>query len=128
VLALVSAARFGAVSVLQTVLPFMRKRRAGHILNVTSVGGLMTFPGVGVYNASKFALEGINEALASQVRGLSIKVTAIEPGAFRTDWAGRSKTRANRTIDDYEELLTTRVIGNALMSAGVALLDVAMQR
>jgi short-subunit dehydrogenase len=89
----------------------MRKRRAGHVLNVTSVGGLMTFPGVGVYNASKFALEGINEALASQVRRLSIKVTAIEPGAFRTDWAGRSKTRANRTIDDYEELLATRVIG-----------------
>jgi NAD(P)-dependent dehydrogenase (short-subunit alcohol dehydrogenase family) len=75
---------FGAVSVLQAVLPFMRSRRTGHILNVTSMGGLMTFPGVGVYNASKFALEGINEALASEVRQFGIKVTAIEPGAFRT--------------------------------------------
>jgi NAD(P)-dependent dehydrogenase (short-subunit alcohol dehydrogenase family) len=96
---------FGAVSVLQAVLPFMRSRRAGHILNVTSMGGLMTFPGVGVYNASKFALEGINEALASEVRQFGIKVTAIEPGAFRTDWAGRSMTRASRTISDYASLL-----------------------
>jgi NAD(P)-dependent dehydrogenase (short-subunit alcohol dehydrogenase family) len=96
---------FGAVSVLQAVLPFMRKRRAGHILNVTSMGGLMTFPGVGVYNASKFALEGINEALASEVKQFGIKVTAIEPGAFRTDWAGRSMTRAGRTISDYAPLL-----------------------
>jgi NAD(P)-dependent dehydrogenase (short-subunit alcohol dehydrogenase family) len=96
---------FGAISVLQAVLPFMRKRRAGHILNVTSMGGLMTFPGVGVYNASKFALEGINEALASEVKQFGIKVTAIEPGAFRTDWAGRSMTRASRTIDEYEALL-----------------------
>lgn len=97
---------FGALSVLQAVLPFMRKRRAGHILNVTSMGGLMTFPGVGIYNASKFALEGINEALASEVKGFGIKVTAIEPGNFRTDWAGRSMVRAGRTIADYDALLT----------------------
>lgn len=96
---------FGALSVLQAVLPFMRRRRAGHILNVTSMGGLMTFPGVGVYNASKFALEGINEALASEVAQFGIKVTAIEPGAFRTDWAGRSMTRAGSTIRDYASLL-----------------------
>lgn len=96
---------FGAISMLQAVLPFMRKRRAGHILNVTSMGGLMTFPGVGVYNASKFALEGINEALASEVKSFGIKVTAIEPGAFRTDWAGRSMIRAGRTIADYDSLL-----------------------
>lgn len=97
---------FGAISMLQAVLPFMRERRAGHILNVTSMGGLMTFPGVGVYNASKFALEGINEALASEVKAFGIKVTAIEPGAFRTDWAGRSMIRAGRTIADYDALLT----------------------
>jgi len=95
---------FGALSVLQAVLPSMRRRRAGHILNITSMGGLTTFPGVGIYNASKFALEGINEALASEVKGFGIKVTAIEPGAFRTDWAGRSMVRSNRTIDDYETL------------------------
>lgn len=96
---------FGAISVLQAVLPFMRKRRAGHILNITSMGGLTTFPGVGIYNASKFALEGINEALASEVKQFGIKVTAIEPGSFRTDWAGRSMTRAACTIDDYASLM-----------------------
>ncbi|WP_416050879.1 oxidoreductase [Cupriavidus basilensis] len=96
---------FGAIGVIQAVLPFMRERRSGHILNVTSMGGLMTFPGVGIYNASKFALEGINEALSKEVRPFGIKVTAIEPGAFRTDWAGRSLQRTVRTIEDYAATL-----------------------
>ena len=107
---------FGALSVLQAVLPYMRKRRAGHILNITSMGGLLTFPGVGIYNASKFALEGINEALASEVKGFGIKVTAIEPGAFRTDWAGRSMVRSNRTIDDYEPLFAPITAARAARS------------
>jgi NAD(P)-dependent dehydrogenase (short-subunit alcohol dehydrogenase family) len=93
---------FGAISVIQAVLPFMRKRRAGRILNVTSMGGLMTFPGVGIYHGSKFALEGINETLAKEVADFGIKVTAIEPGSFRTDWAGRSMQRGARTIADYD--------------------------
>jgi NAD(P)-dependent dehydrogenase (short-subunit alcohol dehydrogenase family) len=93
---------FGAISVIQAVLPFMRKRRAGRILNVTSMGGLMTFPGVGIYHGSKFALEGINETLAKEVAEFGIKVTAIEPGSFRTDWAGRSMQRGARTIADYD--------------------------
>lgn len=96
---------FGAIGVIQAVLPFMRERRSGHILNVTSMGGLMTFPGVGIYNASKFALEGINEALSKEVRPFGIKVTAIEPGALRTDWAGRSLQRTVRTIEDYAATL-----------------------
>ncbi|MFJ1260018.1 oxidoreductase [Cupriavidus sp. CuC1] len=96
---------FGAIGVIQAVLPFMRERRSGHILNVTSMGGLTTFPGVGIYNASKFALEGINEALSKEVRPFGIKVTAIEPGAFRTDWAGRSLQRTVRTIEDYAATL-----------------------
>jgi NAD(P)-dependent dehydrogenase (short-subunit alcohol dehydrogenase family) len=93
---------FGAIAVAQAVLPYMRKRRAGRILNITSMGGLVTFPGVGVYNASKFALEGISEALGKEVKEFGIFVTAIEPGMFRTDWAGRSMTRAPRTISDYD--------------------------
>jgi NAD(P)-dependent dehydrogenase (short-subunit alcohol dehydrogenase family) len=93
---------FGAISVIQAVLPFMRKRRAGRILNVTSMGGLMTVPGVGIYHGSKFALEGINETLAKEVAEFGIKVTAIEPGGFRTDWAGRSMQRGARTIADYD--------------------------
>ncbi len=93
---------FGAVAVTQAVLPYMRQRRAGHILNVTSMGGLVTFPGVGVYSASKFALEGLSEALRQEVNQFGISVTAIEPGMFRTDWAGRSMTRLPRTIADYD--------------------------
>jgi NAD(P)-dependent dehydrogenase (short-subunit alcohol dehydrogenase family) len=93
---------FGAISVIQAVLPFMRQRRAGRILNVTSMGGLMTFPGVGIYHGSKFALEGISETLVKEVAEFGIKVTAIEPGSFRTDWAGRSMQRGARTIADYD--------------------------
>ncbi len=93
---------FGAIAVAKAVLPYMRKRRAGRILNITSMGGLVTFPGVGIYNASKFALEGVSEALGKEVKQFGIFVTAIEPGMFRTDWAGRSMTRAPRTISDYD--------------------------
>lgn len=95
---------FGAVSMMQGVLPHMRKRRAGHIVNITSMGGIATFPGLGVYHGSKFALEGISETLGKEVKALGIHVTAVEPGAFRTDWAGRSMVRAERTISDYDEL------------------------
>ena len=93
---------FGAVAMMQAVLPFMRKRRAGRILNITSMGGYITFPGIGVYNGSKFALEGISESLAKEVKGLGIFVTAVAPGGFRTDWAGRSMIRKERSIADYD--------------------------
>ncbi|HEY4368880.1 MAG TPA: oxidoreductase [Steroidobacteraceae bacterium] len=93
---------FGAVAVIQTVLPYMRRRRAGHILNITSMGGLMTLPGVAFYHGSKFALEGISESLGKEVASFGIAVTAVEPGAFRTDWAGRSMVRAPRAIADYD--------------------------
>jgi NAD(P)-dependent dehydrogenase (short-subunit alcohol dehydrogenase family) len=93
---------FGAVAMIQAVLPGMRKRRAGRILNITSMGGYITFPGIGIYNGSKFALEGISEALAKEVKGLGIHVTAVGPGGFRTDWAGRSLVRKERSIADYD--------------------------
>ncbi|MEK0246851.1 oxidoreductase [Raoultella sp. BAC10a-01-01] len=93
---------FGAVAMMQAVLPYMRQRRAGRILNITSMGGMITLPGLGIYHGSKFALEGISESLAKEVRDLGIYVTAIEPGAFRTDWAGRSMVRAERSISDYD--------------------------
>jgi NAD(P)-dependent dehydrogenase (short-subunit alcohol dehydrogenase family) len=97
---------FGAIRMMQAVLPGMRARRRGHILNVTSMGGLMTFPGVGIYHGSKFALEGISETLAKEVAAFGIHVTAVEPGSFRTDWAGRSMVRGDQVIADYEPLLT----------------------
>lgn len=93
---------FGAVAVIKAVLPFMRKRRSGHIVNITSMGGLITFPGVAYYHGSKFALEGISGALGKEVKTFGIAVTAVEPGMFRTDWAGRSMVRSARTIPDYD--------------------------
>ncbi|QIG92384.1 MULTISPECIES: oxidoreductase [unclassified Bradyrhizobium] len=96
---------FGAVAMIQAVLPFMRKRRAGHILNITSMGGIITMPGLSYYHGSKFALEGISESLGKEVKDLGIKVTAVEPGGFRTDWAGRSMVRAERSIADYDAVI-----------------------
>lgn len=94
---------YGCVRMIQAVLPGMRKQHSGHILNITSIAGLNGFPGVGIYNGSKFALEGIGEALASEVKHLGIHVTNIEPGPFRTDWAGRSATFSTSEIEDYKE-------------------------
>ncbi|WP_400191905.1 oxidoreductase [Hymenobacter sp. B81] len=93
---------FGPLHVLRAVLPHLRPRRSGHVINITSIGGLKTFPGVGVYNASKFALEAIGESLAQQVGPLGIRVTNIEPSGFRTDWAGRSASVVTTSIDDYQ--------------------------
>jgi short-subunit dehydrogenase len=93
---------FGAVAMIKAVLPRMRQRRRGHIINVTSMAGHMSMPGIAYYSGSKFALEGISEALAKEVNGLGIKVTAIAPGSFRTEWAGRSMVRSERSIADYD--------------------------
>jgi NAD(P)-dependent dehydrogenase (short-subunit alcohol dehydrogenase family) len=82
----------------------MRARRRGHILNITSMGGYITMPGIAYYCGSKFALEGISDTLAKEVRPFGIAVTAIAPGSFRTDWAGRSMQRTPRSIADYDAL------------------------
>ncbi|MET7397144.1 oxidoreductase [Dactylosporangium sp. NPDC005572] len=95
---------FGAVATIQAVLPFMRERRRGHIVAVTSMGGLAGFPGVSAYCGSKYAVEGILESLGKEIADFGIHVTAVAPGSFRTDWAGRSMTRAPRTIADYDGL------------------------
>ncbi len=94
---------FGAINMIKAVLPTLRKQRSGHILNITSIAGLQGYPGVGAYNASKFALEGIGETLAADVKHLGIYVTNVEPGPFRTDWAGRSANYTQNQIDDYAE-------------------------
>jgi NAD(P)-dependent dehydrogenase (short-subunit alcohol dehydrogenase family) len=95
---------FGVAATLQAALPYMRQRRAGHLMAVTSMGGLMAVPGMSAYCASKFAVEGLLESVRKEVASFGIHVTAIEPGSFRTDWAGRSMTRAERSIPDYDEL------------------------
>jgi NAD(P)-dependent dehydrogenase (short-subunit alcohol dehydrogenase family) len=94
---------FGLAAVTNAVLPGMRAAGSGHILNVSSVGGIRSFPAVGWYNASKFAVEGLSEALAQEVEPLGIKVTLIEPGPFATDWAGNSalEVTPENEIADY---------------------------
>jgi len=96
---------FGAVAMIKAVLPFMRRRRRGHIINITSMGGYITMPGIAYYCGSKFALEGISDALGAEVQHLGIAVTAVAPGSFRTDWAGRSMVRTPRSIPDYDALI-----------------------
>lgn len=87
------------------ILPQMRERRSGHILNLTSIAGLVAFPGNGLYNAAKFALEGFTEALHHEVKALGVDVTLIEPGAFRTGFAGSAAVRAKNEIEDYTDLI-----------------------
>jgi NAD(P)-dependent dehydrogenase (short-subunit alcohol dehydrogenase family) len=93
---------FGAVAMIKAVLPQMRERRAGHIINITSMAGLAALPGIAYYCGSKYALEGISESLAQEVAPFGVQVTALAPGSFRTEWAGRSMVRANRQIADYD--------------------------
>lgn len=95
---------FGAVAMTKAVLPSMRERRNGNIINITSMGGYITMPGIAYYCGSKYALEGISETLAKEVSAFGIKVTAIAPGSFRTDWAGRSMVRTERNIADYDAI------------------------
>lgn len=94
---------FGLIGVTKRLLPCMRARRSGHIVNVSSLGGLVAFAATGYYHATKFAVEALSESLAQEVAPLGIKVTIVEPGAFRTDWAGRSMVESPVTIADYEE-------------------------
>ncbi len=92
---------FGLLRVTRTFLPQFRKQRSGHILNLSSIGGVTAGPGWGLYQGTKFAVEGISEALAQEVAPLGIRLTIIEPGPFRTDFLGRSGVEAARRIEDY---------------------------
>ena len=92
---------FGLSRMIHAALPGMRKRRKGFVVNFSSIGGLRSFPSVGYYNATKFAVEGLSEALWQEGEPLGIKVLLVEPSGFRTDWAGRSANESKRYIDDY---------------------------
>jgi len=92
---------FGLTRLTQAVLPLMRRQRSGHIVNFSSIGGLCAYPALGFYNATKFAVEGLSEALGKEVAPLGIKVLLVEPSGFRTDWAGRSAAESAREIADY---------------------------
>ena len=96
---------FGALWVTQAALPYLREQGSGHILQVSSIGGISAFPNIGIYNASKWALEAFSQSLALEVADFGIKVTIIEPGAYSTDWGGASAKHAepNPAYDAYRE-------------------------
>jgi NAD(P)-dependent dehydrogenase (short-subunit alcohol dehydrogenase family) len=94
---------FGALWVTQAALPFLREQGSGHILQVSSIGGISAFPGIGMYHASKWGLEGLSQALAQEVAGFGIKVTLIEPGGYSTDWGGSSAKHATE-IPAYDDV------------------------
>jgi NAD(P)-dependent dehydrogenase (short-subunit alcohol dehydrogenase family) len=119
--ALVETNFFGLARMIHVVLPGMRQRRRGSIVNISSIGGLVGFPGVGYYNATKFAVEGLSEALSKEVAPLGIKVIVVEPGPFRTDWAGRSLIKSGKQIQDYAETagaFRNRITGHSGKQAG----------
>jgi NAD(P)-dependent dehydrogenase (short-subunit alcohol dehydrogenase family) len=94
---------FGLIAMTKAALPGMRARGTGHIVNISSIGGLVGFPGVGYYNATKFAVEGLSEALDAELQPLGLGVTIVEPGPFRTDWAGRSLKKTANDIPAYAD-------------------------
>ena len=99
---------FGLAAMIRAVLPGMRARRHGHIVNIASVGGIVGFAGSGYYAATKFAVEGLSESLTEEVEPLGIRVLVVEPGPFRTDWAGRSLKQSPNVIADYEKTAGSR--------------------
>jgi NAD(P)-dependent dehydrogenase (short-subunit alcohol dehydrogenase family) len=98
---------WGLTEMTRAVLPGMRKQRSGNIVNVASIGGLVGFPAVGYYNATKFAVDGFSDALSKELAPLGIKVTVVCPSGFRTDWAGRSANNSKIVIDDYKQTAET---------------------
>jgi len=98
---------WGLANMTKAVLPGMRKQRSGNIVNIASIGGLVGFPAVGYYNATKFAVDGFSDALSKETAPLGIKVTVVCPSGFRTDWAGRSANNSKIVIDDYKDTAET---------------------
>ncbi len=98
---------FGALWVTKAALPYLREQGSGHIIQVSSIGGVNAFPTLGLYHASKWALEGFSQSLAAEVRGFGIKVTIVEPTGFSTDWAGPSAVQAEE-LPAYDEIRAAR--------------------
>lgn len=109
---------WGLMDVTMQVLPYMRKQRAGHILNFSSIGGLKSFPTLGYYNATKYAVEGISEALVQELEPFGIEVTLVEPSGFRTDWAGRSSIKTQISIEDYRGTIVEQGLAAASQGGG----------
>jgi NAD(P)-dependent dehydrogenase (short-subunit alcohol dehydrogenase family) len=99
---------FGLAALTRAVLPIMRAQKSGAIVNISSMGGFIGFPGSGYYAATKFAVEGLSESLSKEVSPFGVKVLIVEPGPFRTDWAGRSLKTPKHPIDAYAETAIAR--------------------
>jgi NAD(P)-dependent dehydrogenase (short-subunit alcohol dehydrogenase family) len=108
---------FGSLWMIQAVLPLMRSQKAGHILQVSSIGGVMAFPSLSIYHASKWAMEGICESLSQEVAQFGIKTTLIEPAAYATDWATASASHS-QPIDAYNSLREAMMANSSSMSVG----------
>ena len=127
---------FGLFALTRAVLPIMREQRRGHVINVTSVGGLIGFPASGYYSATKHAVEGWSDSLKAEVNPLGIQVTCVEPGPFRTDWAGRSLEQTTSLIADYADTAARRMADTSGYSgtqagdpvrAGRIMIDIALK-
>jgi NAD(P)-dependent dehydrogenase (short-subunit alcohol dehydrogenase family) len=127
---------FGLFALTRAVLPIMRRQKSGHVINVTSVGGLIGFASSGYYSATKHAIEGWSDALKVEVDPLGIQVTCVEPGPFRTDWAGRSLQQTKSVIPDYAETAVRRMADTSGYSgaqpgdpvrAGQIMIDIALK-
>ncbi|MDH4415090.1 MAG: oxidoreductase [Rhizobium sp.] len=109
---------FGLVNMTQAVLPLLRGQASGHIIQISTIGGVMAFPGLGAYHASKWAVEGLTDALAQEVAGFGIKVSLVEPGPYMTDWAGNSASHATQ-IAAYDDLRNAVRHGQSQMPPAV---------
>jgi NAD(P)-dependent dehydrogenase (short-subunit alcohol dehydrogenase family) len=127
---------FGLFALTRAVLPIMRRQKSGHVINVTSVGGLIGFASSGYYSATKHAIEGWSDALKVEGDPLGIQVTCVEPGPFRTDWAGRSLQQTKSVIPDYAETAARRMADTSGYSgaqpgdpvrAGQIMIDIALK-
>lgn len=107
---------FGALWVTQAALPFLREQRSGHLIQVTSIGGISAFAGIGMYHASKWALEGLSQALAQEISDFGIHLTLVEPGGYATDWGGSSARHASAN-SDYDEIRARIAVWRAARSA-----------
>jgi NAD(P)-dependent dehydrogenase (short-subunit alcohol dehydrogenase family) len=120
---------FGVFHVTQAVLPILREQQAGHIIQISTIGGILAFPTIGGYHASKWAIEGLTESLAQEVAGFGVKVTLVEPGGFDTDWGGASATFADAQPQyaDLHEAMAARASGGQSpkpVGFGTAILEV----
>ncbi|MGF6357537.1 short-subunit dehydrogenase [Paenibacillus sp. 4624] len=109
---------WGLMHVTNAVLPHMRSQKSGHIINFSSIGGLASFPTLGYYHATKYAVEGISESLSQELTPFNINVTLIEPSGFRTDWAGRSSVKTETSIPELKESIVGQMLQGIELGAG----------